>query len=140
MDGFPIPSATVLRHDVGLVTQDPEAKLIMKNSILHPTHPIAAIAICAVASMNLQAKEIQVGRYSLLAATPTEAQAELLAATITVQFPNRIQTVGESVRYLLQRSGYRLATAESTGPNLPGRTRSSCLRYHFRPSIEVWDR
>jgi type IV pili sensor histidine kinase/response regulator len=94
----------------------------MKRSTVIPTHPIKAIRICiaglcAVASVNLQANELQVGRYSLMTATPTEAQAELLAATITVRFPKRIQTVGEAVPYLLQRSGYRLATAESTGPD-----------------------
>jgi len=100
----------------------PEAKSMMKKSILNPTHPVAAIAICvagicAVASVNLHANDIQVGRYSLFAATPTEAQAELLATTMTVRFPGRIQTVGEAVRYLLQRSGYRLAHAESIGPD-----------------------
>ena len=94
----------------------------MKRSLFHPTHPVAAIAICvvglcAVASVNLQANDIQAGRYSLLAATPTPAQAELLATTMTVWFPERIQTVGEAVRYLLQRSGYRLAMAESIGPD-----------------------
>jgi len=94
----------------------------MKKSLLNPTHPGTAIAICfagicTVASVNLQAKDLQVGRYSLLAATPTEAQAELLVATMTVQFPDRIQVVGEAVRYLLQRSGYRLANVESIGPD-----------------------
>ena len=67
--------------------------------------------------MNLQANDIQVGRYSLFAATPTESQAKLLATMMTVRFPERIQTVGEAARYLLQRSGYRLATAESIGPD-----------------------
>ena len=94
----------------------------MKKTILNPAHPAAAIAICVagictVASMNLQASDIQVDRYSILAATPTEAQAELLATTMTIRFPARVQTVGEAVRYLLQRSGYRLATAESIGPD-----------------------
>ena len=94
----------------------------MKRSIFHPTHPVAATAIflagfCTVASVNLQANDIQVGRYSLSAATPTEAQVDLLATTITIQFPERIQTVGEAVRYLLQRSGYRLATAKSIEPD-----------------------
>lgn len=93
-----------------------KAAFIMKRSIFHPTHPVAATAfclagICLVGSVNLQAKDVQVGRYSLLAATPTEAQANLLATTITVSFPERIVTVGEAVQYLLQRSGYRLATA-----------------------------
>ena len=94
----------------------------MKHSFLHSTHPKMVVAICAagictLASMNLQAKDLQVGRYSLFAATPTQAQAELLATTMTVRFPNRIQGVGEAVRYLLQRSGYRLANIEAIGPD-----------------------
>lgn len=88
----------------------------MKRSIFHPTHPVAATAICLVGSMNLQANDVQVGRYSLLSATLTEAQANLLATIITVSFPERIVTVGEAVQYLLQRSGYRLATAPVTTP------------------------
>jgi type IV pili sensor histidine kinase/response regulator len=94
----------------------------MKQSTFLSTHSITAIRICvagvcAVASVNLQANDLQVGRYSLITATPTQAQAALLAATIIVQFPERIQTVGEAVPHLLQRSGYRLARAESIGPD-----------------------
>lgn len=70
---------------------------------------------CQAISSPLQANEVQVGRYSLYEATPTAAQRDLLATTISVQFPERIQTVGEAVRYLLQRSGYRLAGAETMG-------------------------
>ena len=102
--------------------KSPETQFIMKRSLFYLTHPVAVIAIFAVgifavASVNLQANDLQVGRYSLFAATPTQAQTELLATTMTVRFPERIQTVGESVRYLLQRSGYRLVTAESIGPD-----------------------
>ncbi len=94
----------------------------MKQSFFHHTHSkvvvtIWVVGICTVASMNLQAKDLQVGRYSLLAATPTRAQTELLATIMTVRFPNRIQVVGEAVRYLLQRSGYRLANIEAIGPD-----------------------
>lgn len=94
----------------------------MKHSFFHSTKPKVVAAICAagifaVASVNLQANELQVGRYSLFAATPTQAQAELLATTMTVRFPNRIQGVGEAVRYLLQRSGYRLANIEAISPD-----------------------
>ncbi len=65
--------------------------------------------------MNLQANDIQVGRYSLFAATPTEAQADPLQATITVQFPDAVRTVGEAIRHVLRQSGYRLAGSEATG-------------------------
>ena len=92
----------------------------MKKSILNPTHPVTAIAICVagictVASVNLQANDIQVGRYSLFAATPTEAQMDPLQATITVQFPDAVRTVGEAIRHVLRQSGYRLAGSEATG-------------------------
>ena len=99
-----------------------EAEFIMKRSLLNPTHPVTALTICvtgicALTSLNLQANDIQVGRYSLLTAAPTKAQVELLATTVAVPLPGRIQTVGEAVRYLLQRSGYRLAAPESIGPD-----------------------
>jgi len=64
------------------------------------------------------ASDLQVGRYSLLSAEPTEAQTDLLATTVTVQFPARIQTVGEALKYLLQRSGYRLADAPARAPEM----------------------
>lgn len=67
-------------------------------------------------SPGVNAAEVQVGRYSTLPAMPTVAQADLLATTITVSFPARIVTVGEAVQYLLQRSGYRLATAPVIEP------------------------
>lgn len=89
----------------------------MKRPSSYPTHPIMPVAVCvagflAIGGTNLQAKEIQVGRYSTTTTAPTPAQAELLSTTVTLRFPERIQTVGEAVRYLLQRSGYRLADPE----------------------------
>ena len=97
----------------------------MKRSVLRYMHPrIATVAVaavlCIVVSVNLQANDIQVGRYSLYTATPTQAQRDLLAVTATVRFPDGIQTVGEAVRYLLQGSGYRLAETESIGPEAMG--------------------
>jgi type IV pili sensor histidine kinase/response regulator len=71
-------------------------------------------------SSNGYASDVQVGRYSLLSAEPTEAQTDLLATTVTVQFPAQIQTVGEAVGHLLQRSGYRLADTEALAPETMG--------------------
>ena len=93
----------------------------MKRSIFHSPHLVAALVIClagicSVASVNLQASDIQVGRYSLFATTPTEAQADPLQATITVQFPDRVRTVGDAVKHVLRQSGYRLSRSETTGP------------------------
>jgi len=71
---------------------------------------------CLTSVPQLQANEVQVGRYSMLSATPTEAQADLLATTIKVQLPKRIHTIGEAIHYLLQRSGFRLAASEAMAP------------------------
>lgn len=81
-----------------------------------PVLAIVALVVCAVVSPRSNAAEVQVGRYSTLPALPTAAQADLLAATITVSFPARIYTVGEAVKYLLQRSGYRLADEQMMPP------------------------
>jgi type IV pili sensor histidine kinase/response regulator len=67
-------------------------------------------------SSNVYASDLQVGRYSLLSAEPTEAQTDLLGMTVTVHFPAQIQTVGEAVGHLLRRSGYRLAETEALAP------------------------
>ena len=121
MDGFSIPAIRAFCQDAGQVDTTTEAESIMKRSIFHPTHPVAALAIClagicSVASVNLQASDIQVGRYSLFATTPTEAQADPLQATITVQFPDRVRTIGDAVKHVLRQSGYRLSGSEATGP------------------------
>ncbi len=78
---------------------------------------VSIAGVYALASMTLLADDVQVGRYSLHTVTPTEAQLDLLATTVTIQVPKRIQTVGEAIRYLLQRSGYRLAKTEITKPD-----------------------
>ncbi len=78
---------------------------------------VCLASVCVVTAPKLQASEVQVGRYSQYSATPNAAQIDLLATAITVQFPERIQTIGEAIPYLLQRSGYRLAAAKSIGPD-----------------------
>jgi len=77
-----------------------------------PVLAIVALAVCVTVSPRSHADELQVGRYSTLPALPTAAQADLLVATVTISFPARIYTVGEAVKYLLQRSGYRLANEQ----------------------------
>ena len=67
-------------------------------------------------SSNAYASDVQVGRYSLLSAQPTKGQTDLLATTVTVHFPAQVQTVGESVRYLLRHSGYQLAETAALAP------------------------
>lgn len=67
--------------------------------------------LCAATAMAapVDAGEMQVGRYSLWQAAPTEGQAEPLAVMVAVKFPKPVQTVGDAVQHLLDDSGYRLA-------------------------------
>jgi type IV pili sensor histidine kinase/response regulator len=116
---FSVPEHTFMMP--ARLYQTTEAESIMKRSLFNLAHPGAVTAICiagicTVTSLSVHASDIQSGRYSMYSAAPTQAQAELLEATVTVQLPARIQTIGEAVRYLLQRSGYRLAATESTAP------------------------
>ncbi len=95
----------------------------MKRSLLCPTHPVTAAAICVagiltVGSVNLQAKDIQVGRYSMLTTIPSPAQVDLMETTLKLRFPERIQSVGEATQYLLQRSGYRLISEDVMMPEM----------------------
>lgn len=54
--------------------------------------------------------EVQVGRYTTLASVPSEADSEPLAVVAKVHFPRPgVNTVGDAVRHLLLRTGYRLA-------------------------------
>ena len=78
---------------------------------------IGMAGLCMTISPQLHAGDVQIGRYSTLTAMPTTAQIDVLSTTITVQLPERIRTVGEAVRYLLERSGYRLAGSQATGPD-----------------------
>ena len=93
----------------------------MKAIITHKSlrSQLAVIACVAsfslVCSPQLQASEVQVGRYSMYAATPTTAQKDLLTSIIKIQFPEKLQTVGEAVQHLLKGSGYRLARTEVIG-------------------------
>lgn len=92
--------------------------MIGARTAIRPTLVIAmSLAGTGMAvSSSLHANDVKVGRYSLLSDEPTEAQTDLLATTVIVHFPAQIQTVGESIRYLLRRSGYRLADAVALAP------------------------
>lgn len=54
---------------------------------------------------------LKTGRYSAMTAQPTYAQRHPLDVVITVSIPDTIRTIGESVLYLLRRSGYGLDSA-----------------------------
>jgi type IV pili sensor histidine kinase/response regulator len=59
-----------------------------------------------------------IGRYSVMRATPTGEQQNILTVMITVTMPKPIQTVGDAIRHLLIPSGYSLARFDAQGPEV----------------------
>jgi len=59
------------------------------------------------------------GRYTAVAPVASAAQRDPLAVIVSVHFPSRVTTVHEALTYLLERSGYRLATGSTADPRLP---------------------
>jgi len=60
----------------------------------------------------LSAQTLVVDRYTVLAATPTAAQEDLLGGIARITFPVDVVTVGEALTTALDSSGYRLAFAQ----------------------------
>jgi conjugative transfer region protein (TIGR03748 family) len=54
----------------------------------------------------------QVGRYLTIANKPKLSQTDLLSQIIQVRFPQKVQTIGEAMVYILRFSGYDLGFEE----------------------------
>ena len=73
---------------------------------------------------------MQIGRYSIIPAVATAAQADPLQTMVQIHFPApHISTAGEAVHYLLRNSGYRLAEPEASDPAMAG------LLNHLLPKV-----
>lgn len=57
------------------------------------------------------AQTLVVDRYTVLAATPTAAQKDLLGGIDRILFPSEVVTVGDALAAALESSGYRLAVS-----------------------------
>ncbi len=63
-------------------------------------------------------QSVQIGRYSVVSATPTAAQDNILSVIVTVNMPTPIETVGDAIHHLLYPSGYSLARFDAQGPEV----------------------
>jgi len=69
-------------------------------------------ALLLLQCTHLSAQTLVVDRYTVLAATPTAAQQDLLGGIDRITFPVDVVTVGDALATVLHSSGYRLATTE----------------------------
>lgn len=78
---------------------------------------IAALTVLASLSVVSQPL-VQTGRYTAVAAVPTEAQQDPLQAIVTVTFPGTVTTIAGADEYLLKGTGYGLAASQDPGADV----------------------
>ena len=81
--------------------------------------PIAMSMLLTFAAASEAGGVYRISRYASIIPVATPEQAHPLSVVVTVDFTDQVHTVGEAVRHLLMRSGYRLADAEVSDPALP---------------------
>lgn len=85
--------------------------------------PDTGITTSASVHKNAVRNVVRYGRYTLVELTPEVAQSDLMAQIIDVTIPlsqGMAETnVGEAMRYVLQRSGYRLCEPSTAFDQLP---------------------
>jgi len=64
------------------------------------------------------ADPLRVGRYSVIAPVPSEAQRDPLQTLVRITFPRDTRTVGDALRHLLARSGWALVDPANAEPSL----------------------
>ncbi len=74
----------------------------------------------------------RVGRYTAIDPVATAQQSDVLSVVVTVNFTDQVSTVGDAIRHLLNRSGYRLASLHASDPALPILLKSPLPLVHRR--------
>jgi type IV pili sensor histidine kinase/response regulator len=75
----------------------------------------AAVAVGSV-STYVTASEARVARYSEISLSPSEAQRDPLLSPVQTRVPDDLILIGDTVDWLLEPSGYRLASASGGSP------------------------
>lgn len=76
-------------------------------------------------------KDTQIGRYLTVGDKPKTSQVDLLSQIIQVRFPQKIQTLGDAMDYVLRLSGYSL---------VPISNQSSALKTTLTKPLPAIDR
>jgi type IV pili sensor histidine kinase/response regulator len=93
---------------------DAAAVIVPPAVVIPASAPASAVMAERLGSTELAADETRVGRYTTVSARPAEADANPLAVIAQVHFPRGVVvTVGDAVRYVLLRTGYRLVAPET---------------------------
>lgn len=88
----------------------------MRKNILSLTATLLSIAVSAEA--YAAGETISTG-YTLITPAATSDQADVLSVVVVLKLDADVQTVGQAVEKLLERSGWRLAYGERVDPAMP---------------------
>jgi type IV pili sensor histidine kinase/response regulator len=80
---------------------------------------LTVLAIVSISGVTQASSDYRVSRYTSIAPVATSGQKDPLSAVVSVNFTDRVNTVGEAINHLLLRSGYRLADISVSDPALP---------------------
>lgn len=75
-------------------------------------------------------EHVRVDRYSIMETKPTMAQSDLLSVVINIDVPDHIVSVGETLKHILERSGFAMASVKASDPALPILLRQKLPRVH----------
>lgn len=78
---------------------------------------IPTIAVLTFLNIYTLSAEVQVGRYASVREVPSDAQRDVLAASVSFQFEANVQTVGDAVAVILKEVGYQFADAATAEPD-----------------------
>jgi len=99
---------TTKRENTKIATHD-----ILVNTDLPSDKEKAVEAVKKESQQLPHITDIQAGRYSSIKSKPTQSQRELLQVVITVSIPDEITSIGQTIEYLLKRSGYQLVQPQA---------------------------
>lgn len=86
---------------------------VPSESVQMPTKAVRSPALVSAPDENRNAAVVHYGRYTLIELVPEPAQWDLMQQVVEVTIPQRLDThVGDAMRHVLRRSGYRLCETE----------------------------
>ena len=97
------------------------------------TRALILILTALVFSASIQADEVyRINRYTAIDPVATAQQSDILSVVVTLDFTDQVISVGDAIRHLLSRSGYRLASLDASDTALPILLKSPLPLIHRR--------
>lgn len=84
--------------------------LVPSSAPRKPPSTELSLATLPILPLKPDQSWVQIGRYRVISAVPTEAQRHLLHILINVTLPEEVSSIQAAIHYLLAKSGYQFST------------------------------